>query len=137
MPFQDDDTILAPHKLWRRVPDSHWVYDEGLQRARPSSDAFRDDPDGDPMSVYWEAHNQPPTAAAVLAGHDNYKIAAVTAQDVRNHALGVFQAPVDGFPSHCKVFGEKTKRNVDRKLAKASSWVVGPTDEEVQQKRQT
>lgn len=136
MTYVDDKAIANSDPLWRRIPPTHWIYDDGLQRARPSSDAFRDDDDGDPMSVYWEKHPEPPTEAAVLAGHEAYKIAALMAGSARELGLGVFpDATLDDLPSHCKVFGEKRRGRVDKKLAKSCYWIVSPTDDEIQHKK--
>jgi hypothetical protein len=50
--FPDDPTVQDGVNLLRRIPPRHICFDENLGRHRPSSAAFEDDEDGDPMSVY-------------------------------------------------------------------------------------
>ena len=128
--YQDDPTILNDDPLWRRIPDSHWVYDENVGRARPSSDAFRDDPDGEPMSVFLGRETA--NVAAILVGHDNYKVAFVSAGFARQLKQIISRDPSDDFSSHAVVVGDKRKSGRDKKFAKAAVWVVGPTDAEIQ-----
>lgn len=46
--YAGDPTILDSADLWRRIPSWHIVYDQNLQRLRPSSAAFEDHPNGSP-----------------------------------------------------------------------------------------
>ena len=50
--FPNDSTVSDAAVLMRRIPPGHLYFDENLGRVRPSSAAFEDDDDGDPMSVY-------------------------------------------------------------------------------------
>lgn len=50
--FPDDATVAESVALLRRIPPKHFCFDDNLGRWRPSSAAFEDDEDGDPMSVY-------------------------------------------------------------------------------------
>ena len=136
--YQDDPTILDPDPIWRRVPDDHWIYDENQGRARPSSDAFRDDPDGSPMSVFLG--NETPAVADILVGHDGYKVASVTAGFARELKQRIARDPIlPEWPSHALVVGDKRRQGRDKKFAKASVWVAGaaPTPIEIAQRRST
>jgi hypothetical protein len=50
--YPDDPTIPDEADLLRRIPPRHFYLDQNLGRIRPSSAAFEDDDDEDPMSVY-------------------------------------------------------------------------------------
>lgn len=52
---------------------------------RPSSAAFEDDDDGDPMSVYRRdiIDSEGGTVARVMAGHEGFALASLTAGQVR------------------------------------------------------
>ena len=41
-----DPTIARDHRLWRRIPGWHFVWDANRNAVRPSSAAFDNDPDG-------------------------------------------------------------------------------------------
>ena len=50
--FPDDPAVKDDAALLRRIPPMHFYFDAKIKRMRPSSAAFEDDADGDPMSVY-------------------------------------------------------------------------------------
>lgn len=126
MPYEDDPTIVDEAALWRRIPPWHIYFDENLGRRRPSSAAFDDDPDG-PMSVVIAAESRGPDS--VLAGHDGYGLASLTAGFARGVGQGVARDPTEEEPAHALVFGRKTRR-VRNKLVSASAWVVLPPEAE-------
>lgn len=129
--YEDDPTIAGDTLLLRRVltrPDVTVVWDENLNRWRPSSAAFDDHPNGTPMSIVLsdalEALGRPHESA--LAGHeDTHSLAAVKASVARQCAQGISREPTVDEPAHGIVFGRKSKK-VRSTLAKQAVWVVPP-----------
>lgn len=125
--FVDDLSITDAASLWRRIPPWHFVYDSNLQRWRPSSAAFDNDPDGAPMSVLLEeivvAAGR--VAPDCLIGHAGYALAAITAGLARTCQQGVARDATAEEPAHAVVFGPKPK-SVQRRLAKRAVWVIAP-----------
>jgi hypothetical protein len=78
--FPDDPSVLHQTVLFRRIPPWHFVTD-GTGKNRPSSAAFEDDRDGDPMSVYVsaiiEAEGWSP--GSVIVGHLGFALAGIPA----------------------------------------------------------
>jgi len=128
--YPDDPTVADGADLLRRIPPNHVIYDENLKQHRPSSQAFRDDRDGDPMSVYLSpvlvSENR--ELSAVLTGHQGFALAAVTAGLARSLSQTVHPDPIPEESSHAVVCGDKESgsRRVARTLAKAAVWVVRP-----------
>jgi hypothetical protein len=125
--YVDDSSIADSASLWRRIPPWHFVYDANLQRWRPSSAAFENDPDGKPMSVILgdlvlAAGRE---LEAVLIGHEGYALAMITAGLARAGGQGVVRDPTTEEPAHALVFGPKPK-SLQRRLAKESVWVLPP-----------
>ena len=121
----DDPTIHKEAELWRRIPpwDDYIVYDQRQERWRPSSMAFEDDADGQPMSVFLAAETPGPDT--VLAGHAEYGLTSITAGLARECQQGIARDPLPDQPAHAVVFGKKTS-SVKRRLARESKWVVPP-----------
>jgi len=122
-PPTDDAAIPDEAVLWRRVPPWHFFYDENLGRVRPSSAAFEDDTDGNPMSVVLAAESK--GSDSVLAGHVGYALAAFTVGLARQCQQGIVRDLLPDEPAHALVFGRKT-RSVRNRLAQATTWVVAP-----------
>lgn len=101
-------------------------------RPRPSSEAFRDDPDGHPMSVFIESES---VLDYVLAGHTGFKVASVGVAFVRSLQFAVARDPLPSNfpPGHAVVIGDKRARKRDKKLAKQSQCVLGPSAVEIEQ----
>jgi hypothetical protein len=123
----DDGSIPDEFALWRRIPPWHFIHDENLGRWRPSSAAFADDSDGQPLSVVLaEAVVAAGRGALqILEGHDGFALAAITAGAARTCGLGVVRDPLPTEPAHALVVGPKTKA-IQRRLAKAAIWIVPP-----------
>jgi len=123
-PEADDQTIQGNVSLWRRVPKtpSHCVYDENLNRMRATSAAFKDHPNGSPMSVTIDVGQDPTTA---IKNYPNNGLAAVTTELVRSLGQTVRRSPVHDDPNHAEVVGPKPKR-VSSEMAKASVWIIHP-----------
>jgi len=123
----NDASIRDDADLWRRIPPWHFIYDENLERWRPSSSAFADDPDGHPMSIVLAevatAVGRGPVQ--ILTGHEQFTLASITAGLARECGQGVVRDPLPDEPAHGLVIGPKPK-SVQRRLAKAAAWVIAP-----------
>ena len=79
--MQDDSSVdvSIPNELilWRRVPPDKKVFDQNLNRMRPSSDAFCDHRNGTAMSVFDA--NASEGKEAVMEGHDGFLLCSFTA----------------------------------------------------------
>ena len=86
--FPDDATVTDSVALLRRIPAKHFYLDHNLDRWRPSSAAFEDDEDGDPMSVYRREviDLEGGDVRRVLIGHAGYALATLTAGQVRSRS---------------------------------------------------
>src|SRR5260370_18038585 len=107
--FPDDPSILGATDLLRRIPPQHFYFDQNLNRLRPSSAAFEDDGDGDPMSVYLSsvltAETREPST--VLAGHEGYALASITAALPREHLQTCHLHPLPEQATHAFGGGAK------------------------------
>jgi hypothetical protein len=76
---------------------------------RPSSAAFEDDRDGDPMSVYRRdvIESERANVERVMIGHQGYALAAVPAGQFRLKAQAVHPDPLPEESSHTKMCGPK------------------------------
>jgi hypothetical protein len=110
--YTDDPSIGDSMRLWRRIPPWHFVYDANLQRWRPSSSAFDNDPDGHPMSVILEE-------MVLKVKRD------ANAGLVRASGQIIARDPRPEEPAHALVIGTKPK-SIQRRLAKESIWVIAP-----------
>jgi len=125
--YEDDATIGGDAELWRRIPPEHVVPDNNQGGRRISSAAFCNHPNGTPMSVVLgqmvlEADRD---ADSVIAGHNNYCLASITAGLARELQQGITRSPLSEEPAHAEVFGNKS-RSVRRRFAKEATWVIGP-----------
>lgn len=127
--FPDDPSIEDGASLFRRIPPCHCIFDKNENRWRPSSAAFEDSDDGDPMSVYLSIvllrENREPSV--VLAGHEGYSLASITAGLARMHNQTVHPDPLPEESSHAVVCGDKgkNKKSAPRKqFAKEAAWIV-------------
>ena len=129
--YTDDTTIADEEALWRRIPPGWIVSDSNQGGVRPSSQAFHDNADGSPMSVFLEKVmrqiGRVPDDA--LRGHEHFSLATITAGLARACKQGVAKDPEPDQPAHAVVFGKKTKKGVCRKLAEGSEWVIPPPDQ--------
>lgn len=129
--FPDDPSIQNDTDLLRRIPPKHFFFDENEQRWRPSSAAFEDDDDGDPMSVCLSSVLlvEKRQASGVLAGHEGYALAAISAGLARVHGQTVHPKPLPEETSHAAVCGDKgkSKKSAPKKqFALQATWVVRP-----------
>lgn len=105
----------------------HFYYDRRLERYRPSSAAFEDDSDGDPMSVYRMdvITIEQGTVERVMVGHAGFGLVALEAGRFRSKQQTIFPDPLPEESSHSKVCGPKTDSR-RRWFAKQASWVIPP-----------
>jgi len=124
--YEDDKSIPDEAELWRRVPPGiNWsVLDENLGRIRPTSQAFRDSPDGSPMSVFLADECGNPQTA--IAGHEGFGLVVFSAGLARKCGQKIARKPLPEQPSHAFVVGEKTKP-VQNRLARGCRWIIEPS----------
>lgn len=129
--WRDDPSVLDSENLWRRIHPAHIVPDANRGSLRPSSAAFGDSEDGSPMSVYLSSLVQQSDRrpADLLSDWRSFGLASIGAGNVRLLHLGVVRDPLPEEPAHGLVTGPKP-RSVQRKLAKASTWVILPSPTE-------
>ncbi len=91
--FCDDPSIADDTEVWRRIPPwpSYTIFDRNIGRTRPSTQAFREDRDGAPMSVFIAEESG--GAHAVLAGHAGFGVAAFNVGLIREQGLGIDRGP--------------------------------------------
>jgi hypothetical protein len=125
--FPDDAAVTDTTALLRRIPQRHFFFDQKLGRMRPSSAAFEDDEDGDPMSVYRRdvIESEGATVQRVMIGHVGFALASLTAGQVRSRGQTVFPDPLPEESSHAKVCGPKSD-SVRRWFATQAVWVIPP-----------
>lgn len=116
--------------LLRRIPRMHFHFDQKLGRLRPSSAAFEDDDDGDPMSVYRGEviESEGSDIRRVMIGHSGFALASLTAGQVRSKNQTVFADPLPEESSHAKICGPKPT-SVQRWFAREAVWVIPPPTE--------
>src|SRR5260370_41973946 len=129
--FPADPPIPNATELLRRIPPWHVHFDANENRLRPSWAAFEDDGDDDPMSAYLSsvlaAESREPST--VLAGHEGYALASITAALAREHLQTVHRDPLPEESSHAVVCGDKEagKNNAPTStVALAGIWVIAP-----------
>jgi hypothetical protein len=118
----DDGSISDENPLWRRIPPMHLVRD-GQGNLRPSSAAFKDHPNGSPMSVFIFGVES--SVEATLGGHSGFGIGAITAGLARQNNQGVRRDPLADHPDHGEVFGKKTD-SVRKSFARNAVWIRLP-----------
>ncbi len=127
--FPDDRTIADAAILLRRIPDWHFFFDKKLGRVRPSSAAFEDDEDGDPMSMYRRdiIESEGGSVERVLVGHNGFALASLTAGQLRSKLQTIFPDPLPEESSHSKICGGKGE-GARRWFAQKAEWVIPPPD---------
>ena len=107
--FPDDPEIADEVRLLRRIPPWHFVPDGNDGSYRPSSAAFEDDDDGDPMSVYRadviEAESG--QLSRVMIHHKEFGLVSIAAGSVRqkNQTVHPDCLPEETF-AHPSLWGE-------------------------------
>jgi hypothetical protein len=109
----DDEIIL------RRIPSA--VYDDNLQRQRPSTQSFKQGGVDGLVSVYLLSETTP---AEVATGGPERYLAHLRVGLLRELKLGIVRDLTSGESGHCEITGRKTKSKLNR-LAKCAQWVEG------------
>lgn len=125
--FPDDPEILNVDQMLRRIPPFHIVPDDNSRGRRPSSAAFEDDDDGQPMSVYRRTviDTTGGNIERVMVGHTGYGLVGLSAGDLRSRDQTVNSDPLEDELAHAVVCGAKTHGN--RKFfSRQSVWVIVP-----------
>jgi hypothetical protein len=133
--FSDDPSIPDDTEIWRCVHPEHIIFDEKRNRQRPTSSAFTDNSNGDPMSAFIAAECG--GVDALLRGLPGFYIVRLTAEALRACGQIVARDPEGGGPGHVVIVGDK-RRKVDYEgkrvrarevLALNSEWVVAPPND--------
>lgn len=127
--YTDCQEISNEHHLLRRIMPEQCIFDDNLGRNRPSSAAFEDCRDGDPMSVFWKERHESEglDVTQILKGHNGYSVARFTASLTRSLNQILHHDPIEDEnpehrqPAHVLVVGKKTK-SFSKTIAKESSW---------------
>ena len=128
--FPDDPEIAAAAvPLLRRIAKWHFVRDGNDGRFRPSTAAFEDDRDGDPMSVYRSdvIEAEGGRQKRVMVGHPDFGLVSITAGLVRQQHQTVHSDPLPEESAHAKVCGPKS-RATRRFFVRRCAWVIAPPD---------
>lgn len=118
----DDPTIPDEAIVWRYVPSVQIVDGDDGEGLRPSTGAFNDSSDGDPMSAILATEGREP-ATAIPQSCAGAGVVAFTAAFLRSLGLDLERAPEPDEPNHIVVRGAKTK-SLKKKLKQGARWVV-------------
>ena len=124
---EDDPSIGDAAPLWRRIHPNWVLYDENLGRQRPTSQAFQNQVGSESFSVFLgdmiTGRGDGPDA--ILAGHDGYHVAAVTAGLARHYRQRVSHDPTAEEDAHGQVSGLKPS-SIKSRFARQAVWIVAP-----------
>lgn len=109
--YKDDPGITDEDRLWRRLHPGQTVFDNNLQRRRPSSAAFSDSSDGTALSVSILRLRPSDDPDALVAEHPGQGITEFTAGFARGMNQGVDHTPDEGGPDHGSVWDKKGSRS--------------------------
>ena len=118
----DDPSIPDDAVVWRQIVPLQIVTGEDGVGALPSTGAFDDSSDGDPMSAILASKGRDPKSA-VPKRYPDAGVVAFTAKFLRSLGLELERAPEPDEPDHILVRGKKTG-SVKKKLKKSAEWVV-------------
>jgi hypothetical protein len=121
--YVDDPSIPSTALLWRRVPPWHYKFDGNVNDYRPSTAAFEDDMDGNPMSAYLADECADPNKA--LEDHEGFGLVSFPVQLARERGLMVVRKETPGPRGHVLVVGKKTD-GIRKNLKRRCEWVVRP-----------
>lgn len=123
----DNACLEDEDRTFRRIPyNPHQIVRGSDGQYRPSSAAFKDHPNGTPMSIDIESklHEHDLDEAFCLAGYEKtHALAAIQLREIRALGLGVTHEPLDDNPAHGHVHGEKVKK-IRRSLSKSIEWII-------------
>jgi hypothetical protein len=123
------EAILPEDLVLRRIPPQ-WVVRDG-DHFKASSQAFNNDGDGEPMSIYLDEllRLNRLERQRVIDGHDGFFVAALKVEDLQREDQEVIHDPIEP-PIHCcdpahgiAVGGKAPK--VRKRLARSARWLPG------------
>jgi hypothetical protein len=120
--YEDDPSIPAGERLFRRIHLKQIVKDEDTGLARVSSGAFRDKDLSINIETILREHGC--DASHCLLGRQEHKLVSITAAISRGLNQVVCKDPLEGDPSHGLVYGSKSSRRVHEGLRSASVWEI-------------
>lgn len=129
---EDDPSIADDEVLLRRITPSWVEYNAANPlQSRITSQAFQNYRDTDTMSIHILSvlHANGQDVASILAGHEGYGVAAITAGHFRSCGQGVVRAPTAAEPAHGHVVGPKKQSGVRRKIGEGAALLVAPTSQ--------
>jgi hypothetical protein len=118
----DDPTIPDDAIIWRCVVPQWVVPGRDGEGVRPSTGAFDDSSDADPMSAVLASGERDPKSV-IPTTRPNASVVAFTAKALRDLGLELERAPEPDEPHHILVRGPKTKA-VKKALSRSARWVV-------------
>jgi hypothetical protein len=121
--FEDDPSITAEERLFRRIPRTWIAWDEQGQ-ASISSAAFKDEELSVNLESVMARDGRLPEDA--IRKHPSYGLAAITAGHARFYRQCVARDPIEDEPAHGVVYGQKKRGGVAGKLRDRAIWVVTP-----------
>ena len=122
---EDDPTIRAEVRLFRRIHLTQLVEDEDTGNARVSSGAFRDKELSMNIEQTLIAEGCGPDHC--VRKHPHHKLVAFTAGAARALGQSVYRDPQEDDPSHGIVHGNKNGKKIHDGLREASVWIIPPT----------
>lgn len=121
--FEDDPTIPATERLFRRIPPT-WIDWDDQGKAAISSAAFKDEELSITLESVMERDQRPPEDA--VRNFPRYGLAAITAGHARSLNQAVARDPEPEEPAHGVVYGQKKRGGIGGKLRDGAEWVVRP-----------
>lgn len=123
MVFEDDPTITAAERLFRRIPTT-WIDWDEQGNATISSAAFKDEELSITLELVMERDQRAPQDA--VRNFPRYGLAAITAGHARSLNQAVARDPEPDEPAHGVVYGQKKRGGIGGKLRDGAEWVVRP-----------
>jgi hypothetical protein len=121
-PPVDDPSITDDQALWRRIHPEQVVFDNNLNRRRPTSQAFNNTSGTSGMSVDIADET---TVQDTLKGYPEHLLVEFEVRLARQLNQGVVREPLPDNPAHAEVMGKK-KKSVQKGFYTGCRWVVGP-----------
>lgn len=119
--YSDDPSIEDKWELWRRLCPEWVIWDENLNRKRPSSQAFQNHRVSKATSAF--IGREVGSHETVRKGHPGYGVASFLAQEPRVLKQGICRDTLEAQQGHVLIFGPEKQR---KKLAKTATIVIMP-----------
>jgi hypothetical protein len=126
--FEDDPSIPAEERLFRRIPRT-WVDWDEHGNVAISSAAFKDERLSVNIESAMARDGRPPEDA--VRSYSGYGLAAITARHARSLNQAVARDPLIEEPAHGVVYGQKRRGGIGGRLRDGAIWVVTPRQSEI------